>query len=979
MCFKEKDVQPSVTCPSATEPSQPTADLSQPTAPEPTGPQALYSRRRKVRLVKGLPRKRLLQAIHYHAWHGDVSDRALGFYLADLDERREYQPDSVSAVKYAEEALGRDPREASALMRMSKALEELPELDRAFAASQISTSKLREIVRVAAPETELEWLAFAREHNCRQVEAAVSGARRGEKPPGPGKLGTPRVTFRIHYKLPVEVNAVWQAALEKLMGELGKDAGPIDAIKAMCEMVLATDPERRIPVGRKAQKEPVYTVVLHVGSDGRAWHQGRDGESPVPLDAVLAVMDSANVIEVPDLEPTGPDGADAIRFGERGSVPGEARDPPTPAWMRDKVLAREGHCCAICRSRKDCRTHHVDSRANGGKTIIRKLVTVCGIHHSLIHEGLIILFTERGRVRVKDRQDRVLGIEVSAREVLIDAPEEFAFTEIEVVKSPTWDHPESEVVLAPRSPVGETASSPQAPAGEDEPVETFAGTPPTARSPETGAHAEIAVEKSPTWNESAPEVVLAPHSPVGETASSRQAPAGEDEPLEATAGAPAAACSLEAGAHGEIEARKSPTWDSSTPEVVTAPRSPMSKRLAYASLDQLPAVLTASEWRALETRLEWSAHGKAFVLREDEGFAVEPSREPTRQGVGRLVPSNRPETLAEVEGQERAVKGLSLAVEAARKRGDALDHVLLSGEPGLGKTTLAGVLAGEMGSRLHPAIGPSLEEPAHVISLLTRLERRDVLFIDEIHGLRQPVTECLHTAMEDRFILPLVAERGHARSLRVELEPFTLVGATMEPGILPDAFRARFGIRVRLEPYVNEALARIVEKAARAPGLEISPAAAMAIARRSRGTPREALRLLWRARDAAQVASSEPLHHPAPSLIEASHVEESARLLEIDPDGLGAEDRRILEVLVARGRPMGLQTLAAMTGIDEATIRYFHEPYLLRKGYVIRTARGREATIEARFRMARGPLDFSTAVPFRGPRDRITLVELIDP
>jgi Holliday junction DNA helicase RuvB len=379
--------------------------------------------------------------------------------------------------------------------------------------------------------------------------------------------------------------------------------------------------------------------------------------------------------------------------------------------------------------------------------------------------------------------------------------------------------------------------------------------------------------------------------------------------------------------------------------------------IACASLDRLPAVLTAPEWRALEGRLEWSASRKAFVLREADpasssGVPSNPSSARSGTGPTEDAPSpgvtNRPGALSEVIGQPRAVESLSLAAKAARERGEALGHVLLTGQPGLGKTSLAAALAREMGGRLHAVLGALLTEPAHAIGLLARLEQNDVLFIDEIHRLPAPVTECLHAAMEDCAVHVVLAERGKTRALRVELPPFTLAGATMEPGELPEAFRARFALRERLEPYPEGDLARIAARAAAKLALEATADACAAVARRARGTPREALRLLARARDVAQVAGSRA--------IEASHVEEAAERLGIDADGLGGEERQILMALIARGRPVGLEALAAVLGMDAAAIRSIHEPYLLARGYVVRTARGREATAEARFRMARGAL-----------------------
>jgi Holliday junction DNA helicase RuvB len=367
------------------------------------------------------------------------------------------------------------------------------------------------------------------------------------------------------------------------------------------------------------------------------------------------------------------------------------------------------------------------------------------------------------------------------------------------------------------------------------------------------------------------------------------------------------------------------------------------------SIDDVPGLVTAAEWRSLEERLEWSASRGAFLLHPTWHLYRSALPGGTR-GREEVVPvpssSLRPKTFAEIIGQQRVVRNLVLAVRAALDRGEALGHVLLSGQPGLGKTTLAGAIAREMGGRLHAAMGALITEPSQVIGLLTRLGRSDVLFIDEIHQLPAPATECLHSAMEDRLVHVLLAERGKVRALRVELEPFTLAGATMEPGALPEAFRARFTLRERLDPYCEADLARLTGVAAAALGLEASARACVAIACRGRGTPREALRLLDRSRDVAQAAGS-----PA---IEEEHVEEAASRLEIDPDGLQAEERHILEILIARGRAMGLGALSATLGMDRTTLSNIHEPYLLSRGYIVRTARGREATAEARLRMARG-------------------------
>ncbi|MGH9361552.1 MAG: HNH endonuclease, partial [Thermoanaerobaculia bacterium] len=386
-----------------------------------------------------------------------MSRRALAFYLLEIHERREYKAlGYASTFQYAEGVLGISAREARDLLRVARALEELPELNGAFAAGEIGWSKLREISLVAVGETELEWLEVARTRTCREVELAVKRVRRGQKPPG-DDLGTPRVTFRIQYDLPAALNALWETALEKLLGEAGEGATPLDALKRMAEMAIGTDPEGPVP-GRKERREPVYRVVYHVGSDGKAWCEGEEGRVPIPLAAALAAAPVADVIEVPDLKDPG---AVAIRFGERGSVPAEERDRPTPRWMRSAVLARENERCAVCRSRYEPRVHHLESVANGGETRIEYLVTLCLLDHSLVHDGFLTLeVNEQGRVVAKDRNGRLLCREISALEALCGAPEEAANTVIVVEAQGTLDpglvdppecprgHPETSQVLS---------------------------------------------------------------------------------------------------------------------------------------------------------------------------------------------------------------------------------------------------------------------------------------------------------------------------------------------------------------------------------------------------------------------------------------------------------------------------------------------------------------------------------------------------
>lgn len=297
----------------------------------------------------------------------------------------------------------------------------------------------------------------------------------------------------------------------------------------------------------------------------------------------------------------------------------------------------------------------------------------------------------------------------------------------------------------------------------------------------------------------------------------------------------------------------------------------------------------------------------------------------------------RPRELAEFVGQARCVDNLRIALAAAKGRSEPLDHLLLCGPPGLGKTSLARILAGELGTALHATSGPALERPRDLIGILTQIQRGDVLFIDEVHRIPAPVEEYLYTAMED-FSVDFTLDQGpNARILPLSIAPFTLVGATTREGLLSAPFRARFGLLERLEPYPDADLVRILERAARILACELAPSAAAVIAARSRGTPRVANRFLRRVRDLAQVQHASP--------IERALAEDALARLGVDAHGLEELDRRILRALAnAQGRPLGLKTIAAAVGESEDTIEEVYEPHLLRCGFLERTAKGRTLT-----------------------------------
>jgi holliday junction DNA helicase RuvB len=301
----------------------------------------------------------------------------------------------------------------------------------------------------------------------------------------------------------------------------------------------------------------------------------------------------------------------------------------------------------------------------------------------------------------------------------------------------------------------------------------------------------------------------------------------------------------------------------------------------------------------------------------------------------------RPKRLDDYVGQVKAREQLDIFIGAARKRSESLDHVLLFGPPGLGKTTLSHIIAAELGVNLRQTSGPVLEKPKDLAAILTGLERNDVLFIDEIHRLSPVVEEILYPALEDFQIDIMIGDGPAARSIKLDLQPFTLVGATTRAGMLTNPLRDRFGIVARLEFYTADELARIVTRSAGLLGVPIDPDGAFELARRSRGTPRIANRLLRRVRDYADVKAQGRITVPVANLALA--------MLDVDPQGFDVMDRKLLEAIVHRfdGGPVGLDNVAAAIGEEPGTIEDVIEPYLIQQGYLQRTPRGRIATAAA--------------------------------
>ncbi len=589
-------------------------------------------------LVRGLPRRELLERIRFHHRQGEVAERALGFYLLDMERRKAYRPGFESAADWARRQL--DLKRADKLILLAKRLEKLPKIRKAFDERELPWTKVREIARIADSDTEETWLDCARKSTSRELERQVEGKKRGDKPGG--GLKARRWKYVETLRLLGGDKAIWDGAIRKILHELGKGATPTQAAVEIARRILASSPAGGEPAGKPGAGWCV--VVFHQKADGSTWADTTEG--PVPVDPevlVKRIREGARVIHAKDIAGTGE--CSAILFGERGQVPPEERDPSISAELRAAVLARDGHRCLICGSTEDLTVHHFKSHAHGGKTSMECLGTLCVRCHGACHEGDILLRTETdGRVTALDRDGEVLG--------------QFG---------------------------------------------------PLAGTSGDGQH--VLVSDAPGAGAGGPE----PAALAGEaTGESREAA----EPLDCQPAAPHASSAAE-------PAEASPA--------VERPQG-------FASIDDLPEEIGAADFlRLLQPFLAWSPSHRAFIFCPDADLlealvaasgtadggvtASTEARSAAAERDTRAVrPAVRPGGFEDFVGQRRAVGNLLLAARAARGRGEALGHVLLSGPPGLGKTTLARLVAEECGSEIHEVVAGTIGSPSQVVEILARLK-----------------------------------------------------------------------------------------------------------------------------------------------------------------------------------------------------------------------------------------------------------------